>query len=189
MNICLIGPARSGKSTLAHYLSVVTGMPTVDTGQVVRLTATPDDKKRLNKGQLSQRGGKGTGWVNTVVQRAVDDEPHIIVGYPRSKEQFEYAKNHFDFRVVCVMASPASISRRPTGGRSDNASGDIIDAKHRVFYGFFKQIWPFIDMFVTTDGVDRSDASRVAQVIAGNFRMLPKQYAPLLPIDGNTLIV
>ena len=55
MNICIVGPSRSGKSALAHYLAIQSHMPVVDTGQVVRLTATKEDQVRLQAGGLSVR--------------------------------------------------------------------------------------------------------------------------------------
>jgi len=154
MNICLIGPSRSGKSLLATNLASRLKMPIIDTGQIIRLTADPEDQARLAAGGLSQRGGKGTTWANELVDRALADEEHIIVGYPRSIDQFNHIKGRA--LIACLMVDIETMANRPTGGRPDNVDKNVLMAKHVLFFDFLRQIWKEINIFVDCNDIDNA---------------------------------
>ena len=151
MNICIIGPSKSGKTTLAYDLAhcMGPGATVVDVGQIVRITADEKDQQIINAGQLSSRGDKGTNWVDEIVDKAVANQKDglIIVGYPRTIDQYVHIEGK-GFIIVCHMASYATIASRTVRKRPDDKYNEV---KLNWFYGSLSYIGKKVDLWTSTE--------------------------------------
>ena len=165
MNYCLIGPTKSGKSTLALHIAQNLKLTIVDTGQMVRLTADDNELKELAEGKLSNRGVHGQNWINGMVDKAINQYPNgvLFVGYPRNIDQYLHIKDREDFKIVVHLASKSIRSSRCRNRPDDN---DVsLKEKDNTFYGLLNQIHDKVDLFLTTDMTDGSVVHAIREMV------------------------
>lgn len=88
--LIMIGPPGSGKDTQAEFLVNALGYQEISSGQLIRQRATHDEelKKVLDSGGLVE-DGLIDDEIISVFALLPEEQPVILNGYPRTKEQAE----------------------------------------------------------------------------------------------------
>lgn len=161
MKLIFIGSQGSGKSTQAKMLSVVLGIPYIETGQLFREKAQGKSKdsgvvkEALDSGNLVPDQIA----VETLRERVAREDcrnGYILDGYPRNYAQLEGLDGKFD-KVFYIKVSDQEAIRRLIGrGRQDD-SLDLISKRLEIYH---RESEPLITYFKQQGVLEEIDGER-----------------------------
>lgn len=173
MNIFITGPTLSGKSTLAYALAAKFAddflwYSVVDIGQIARITATEQDEEDIKSGKLVSRGDMGTNWVNNIVDSLINQTGNrIIVGYPRSDDQFKHISEllktcKYNIAVIALLGSLNQALTRSKNRKRDDDLRFVIINKIRSFNAIYLENHATINTVLSSDGMTPADLAALA---------------------------
>lgn len=134
--IILMGLAGSGKSTQGKILAERLGGVWLSAGQVLR------DTQDASVSAVQREGGLVTDKVTIplmtkeMAQAIVDGKEVILDGFPRTKEQAEWAAENIADRmkvmIQIVVSKKELIRRLEVRGREDDQSREAIEERFRI---------------------------------------------------------
>jgi len=181
MNIVLIGPQGSGKSTQGKLISEHFGMPYISTGDMFREIMDVTDEFSLSiKNKMLSGDLIDDETTNTIVRQHLERGKYykgfVIDGYPRSVNQSMSAPFVLDIIIYIDVPEQVSLERLLKRGRVDD-----IEDKIRRRLELYKQetepilaYWRKHDKVVDIDGI--GDVSEIHSHIHAKIKGL---------IDGN----
>lgn len=132
--LIIIGAPGSGKDTQAEFLVEALGYQEISSGQLVRQRAQHDDelKKTLDSGGLVEDGIVDDEIIS-VFALLPEEQPVILNGYPRTKEQAERLEviltenNRKVDRVIYIKVNDQSLIKRIGKRRVCSSCGHFTD--------------------------------------------------------------
>ena len=139
MNILIIGPPGSGKSTQAELLSENLGIPHLSTGDLFHYLS---EEKSVRGKKIKKIMTEGTLVDDVDALKLIDEqlkgaqyrEGFIIDGSPRSLWQAQNFKHLFDKVIYLRVADKENINRLSKRGRQDTDSPEIIKKRLAVYH-------------------------------------------------------
>lgn len=166
MNILLIGPQGSGKSTQGKLLSAFLGIPYISTGDIFRdIASTSSDEGKKIKGILDSGNLVDDETTAQLVRRRIGESDcsggFILDGYPRNMEQSSKISDiYFDKVFYFKVPQDIAVERLLKRGRTD----DTEEAIRKRLDLYFKQTEPLLKYYknkgilAEIDGVGEMDA-------------------------------
>jgi adenylate kinase len=148
MNIVILGPQGSGKSTQADLLSKKINLPHVSTGSIFRqIEHDPSDlgrcvKERLPKGLLVSDEDTFTVLAQ-VLSKPEYHQGVIIDGFPRNLYQAQRSPIKFDKAVYLKVSDETSIARLLKRQREDDTL-ELIRERLEVYH---RETEPVLDYY------------------------------------------
>lgn len=136
MNIILIGPPGSGKSTQGTLLSEALKLPYFSVGSILRsLAEGSDDRANMIRGFLDAGNLLPADIVLSIIHEHLQHENHkngfILDGFPRSLEEAQKFDQHIDKVIYIRLPDKESLWRiaKRTDKRHDQSASTIL---HRI---------------------------------------------------------
>lgn len=136
MNIILIGPPGSGKSTQGKLLSEKLNIPYFSVGQILRSIAEGDSEDAKNiKKYITQGNLLPDEVVVPIVEKYITEDSHakgfILDGFPRVFEQARDFKHDIDHVIYVSLDDKEALWRiaKRTDKRNDQSAATIL---HRL---------------------------------------------------------
>lgn len=149
MNILILGPQGSGKSTQAQLLSLDLGLPLIQMGEMLRTIALIDDsptaeliRESIKKGRLVP-----LSIVAALVKKRLGQSDcqkgFILDGYPRDRKQLESLGLTFD-KVFYINISDEEGIKRLMARKRDDDKPEVIAKRLKIYHTETK---PILDIF------------------------------------------
>jgi len=138
MHTILVGPPGSGKSTLAKALCEKNKMKHLSTGQLFRDMRKADSELAKSLREIPLHGYVPDEMTNSIVQEYLQNNPgdYILDGYPRTIEQFEFAKEHI--KKIIILELDEDNCRQRLLQRKERNEADVIEERIQDFNNFTK---------------------------------------------------
>jgi len=160
MNIVLIGPQGSGKSTQGKKISEDFNIPYISTGDMFREIQVGEDefsisiREKLSKGELID-----DETTNKIVRKHLEKSKFyhgfVIDGYPRSINQSMSAPFVLDLILHIAVPNEESVDRLLKRGRADDVE-DNIRKRLGLYYAETEPIleyWREVDKVIDINGI------------------------------------
>lgn len=148
MNIILLGPAGSGKSTQAQILSQELGVPVLSAGDLLYFVAQSTDpqatqiKEKMEKGELVDHETMVRLMEEHLMQKE-HEKGTIIDGFPRSLIEAEKFSIPID-KVISIKIDDEEVTKRLLArGRGDD-SEEVISNRIKVYH---TEVGPVIEYY------------------------------------------
>jgi adenylate kinase len=138
MNIVVLGPQGSGKSTQADLLSARINLPHVSTGAIFReLEKLPSELGQRIKSQYSTGGLISDEDTFAVLTQILSDPKNsqglIIDGFPRNLYQAQNSPIKFDHAIYLKISDETAVKRLLNRQREDDTL-EMIQERLRVYH-------------------------------------------------------
>jgi len=148
MNIVILGPQGSGKSTQADLLSSEINLPHVSTGAIFReLEKIPSELGQRIKAQYATGGLISDEDTFIVLEQVLSDPKNsqgiIIDGFPRNLYQAEHSPIKFD-QAIYLKISDETATKRLLNRQREDDSLEMIRERLHVYH---EQTEPILDYY------------------------------------------
>lgn len=170
MQILLIGPNGSGKTTQAKLLSNYLQIPLIETGQILRDIVAEDSslgrevKKIINSGVLVS-----DELISKIVKEKLEklQNGFIATGFPRNLRQVEDLNINFDRVFYLQIPDEKVIERLTKRGREDD-SREAIEKRLMIYH---QQTEPLLDYYSRLGILENINADRNIEEIQEDLRL------------------
>lgn len=170
MNIVVLGPQGSGKSTQAKLLGKYLSLPTLDVGDFLRSIAQTDHPTALKIKQAMEKGALVDE--DTVIEllfAELAQEKYkngvVIDGAPRTLYQAEKFGKKVDRAVYLNLSDTEATKRLMLRGRFDDKP-DVIAHRLKTYH---RQVGPVLEYFRQEGILYQIDASQSIEGIAASI--------------------
>jgi adenylate kinase len=140
MNILILGPQGSGKSTQAQLLALDLGLPYIAMGEILRTISLLKDsptarivKQKLEQGKLIPLD-LASSIINKRLEQKDCQKGFVLDGFPRNRKQLTPLKIKFDKVFYIKVSDKEGIRRLLARGRQDDTP-EIIAERLRIYHG------------------------------------------------------
>lgn len=173
MNIILLGPAGSGKSTQAKLLSKELGIPTLSAGDLLYYSSlestqvAQEIKEKMEKGELIDHEQ-----MVKLLEEHLKQKEHgkgtIIDGFPRNVIEAKMFKVPIDL-VVYIKVSDQEVTKRlKIRGRHDDTP-EVIANRIRIYH---QETEPVLDYYRSLGILQEINGEQSIQQIAAEIRKI-----------------
>lgn len=147
MNLIVMGPVGSGKSTQAELLAKALGLSLFNAGDLLYFKSQEDTSSGRKIRQIMETGGLvGDQLVLGLIEEHLEGKEHtgiIIDGFPRSLWQAQNFIFPIDGVIYLVVRDEVNKERLLKRGRKDDTS-EIIDKRLLLYH---KETEPILDFY------------------------------------------
>ncbi len=166
MNIVIMGPPGSGKSTQANLLAEDLGIPHISTGVIFRQIEKQDSDLAQ---KVSSYLEEGQFVPDNIVQEVLEEElckdvysgGFVLEGYPRNLWQAENAPFQVDRVFYLEVSDEESLERLLKRGRADDTT-EIISKRLDDYHQLTE---PVLDFYEKSELLERVDGERPIEEI------------------------
>ena len=138
MNIVLLGPQGSGKSTQGDLLAEKLGISHISTGEIFRISSDPKIKDLLARGQLID----DETTYDIVKQSIAGLRGFILDGFPRNLAQAQKEDFPVDRVINIVLTDEEAIKRLMLRKREDDTL-ELITERLRIYHELTEPVLDF----------------------------------------------
>jgi len=167
MNILILGPQGSGKSTQAQLLSAGLGLPLVEMGEILRTISLLEDsptaniiKKSLETGGLV-RNETTSFLVNKRLSQKDCKSGFVLDGYPRNQKQLELLDMKFD-KVFYIKVSDEEGTKRLFARKRHDDTPEVIAERLKIYHA---ETEPLLEVFRKEGILEEIDGERSIEEI------------------------
>jgi len=167
MNVLILGPQGSGKSTQAQLLSVDLGVPFIQMGEILRTISLLDDSPMANNIKKSLEKGKlvANSIASLIVNRRLSQEDckngFVLDGYPRSREQLKSLNVKFD-KVFYIKVSDKEGAKRLLARKRHDDTPEVIAKRLKIYHA---ETEPLLEIFRKEGVLEEIDGERSVEEI------------------------
>lgn len=170
MNILVMGPQGSGKSTQAELLAKRLNLPHIETGNVYRELAKEDSELgRKIKGVLEKGGLVDDETTFEVVDKnlAKIKGGFVLDGFPRTLTQAQRELFPIDKVIYINLSDEEAIERLLLRGRADDKI-ETIKARLKLFH---ERTEPILDYYRKQEKLLEIDGSKSVEEVSGQIKL------------------
>jgi adenylate kinase len=177
MNLIILGPPGSGKSTQAELLEEELGIPHFQTGDLFYYLSQEDSPKGREIKKIMEGGGLiDDEFVLRTVEKQLKGEQYqkgfILDGTPRSVWQAENLKVKVDRVIYLKVSDEENIKRLVKRGRRDTDSPEVIKKRLRVYH---RETEPILVYYRKQGILEEVDGERpINEIFQGILKRLKK---------------
>ncbi|MDO8599915.1 MAG: nucleoside monophosphate kinase [bacterium] len=171
MNIILLGPAGSGKSTQAKILGEELGLPVLSAGDLLYFASQSDNPESKN---IVEKMQKGELVDHDIMVRFMEEhlaqnehsKGTIIDGFPRSLIEAEKFSVKIE-KVIHIKVSDVEVKKRLfSRGRSDD-SESVINNRIKIYH---EEVGPVVEYYREKGILAEIDGEQEINTIASQIR-------------------